>query len=70
MDNAVKYAKVKSVKLVGREAVYNMEVEKHHNFAVNGGLVVHNCIDALRYSLESESLMKIVTTGSREGLGI
>ena len=26
-----------------------MEVEDNHNFAVNGGLVVHNCADALRY---------------------
>lgn len=30
----------------------------------------NHLIDALRYSLESESLMKRVTTGSREGLGI
>lgn len=29
-----------------------MEVEKHHNFAVNDGLIVHNCIDALRYAME------------------
>lgn len=28
-----------------------MEVEKHHNFAVEGGLIVHNCIDATRYAL-------------------
>jgi hypothetical protein len=31
-----------------------MEVETHHNFSVNGGLIVHNCLDALRYSMESE----------------
>jgi hypothetical protein len=26
-----------------------MEVKKHHNFAVNDGLIVHNCMDCLRY---------------------
>ena len=31
------------------EDVYNMEVENHHNFAVNGGLIVHNCMDCFRY---------------------
>jgi hypothetical protein len=30
--------------------VYNMEVEKYHNFSVNNGLIIHNCIDALRYA--------------------
>ncbi|MBP5410824.1 MAG: hypothetical protein J6Y26_02825 [Lachnospiraceae bacterium] len=29
-----------------------MEVEDNHNFAVNGGHVVHNCIDAVRYAME------------------
>ena len=29
-----------------------MEVEDNHNFAVNGGLIVHNCIDAVRYAME------------------
>nr|DAM08179.1 MAG TPA: Transcription initiation factor IIB,Transcription initiation factor IIB, mini-intein, HINT [Caudoviricetes sp.] len=28
-----------------------MYVNNHHNFAVNGGVIVHNC-DALRYALE------------------
>jgi hypothetical protein len=26
-----------------------MEVENNHNFAVNGGYIVHNCMDAIRY---------------------
>lgn len=41
-------AKVVSVKKVGKEPVFNMYVEDNHNFAINGGLIVHNC-DALRY---------------------
>lgn len=28
-----------------------MEVDRQHNFAVNNGVIVHNCIDALRYAL-------------------
>ena len=39
---------VKSIKKVGKADVYNMEVEKYHNFIANG-IVVHNSIDALRY---------------------
>ncbi|HBR08009.1 MAG TPA: hypothetical protein DD735_03805 [Clostridiales bacterium] len=31
-----------------------MEVDGYHNFAVNGGLIVHNCIDSVRYALEDE----------------
>lgn len=45
----VKQAKIKGIKYIGKEDVYNMEVESHHNFAVNGGLIVHNCLDADRY---------------------
>ena len=31
------------------EDVYNMEVIGTHNFSVNGGVIVHNCIDDVRY---------------------
>ena len=43
-------ANVKSIKKVGKADVYNMEVEKYHNFIANG-IVVHNCIDAIRYQI-------------------
>lgn len=43
--------KIKSIKFVGYEDVYDMYVNNHHNFAVNGGFIVHNC-DALRYAME------------------
>lgn len=36
-------ARVKSIRYIGEQPVYNMEVEDHHNFSVNGGLIVHNC---------------------------
>jgi len=41
-------ARVISVTEAGTADVYNMQVDKVNNFAVNGGLIVHNC-DALRY---------------------
>lgn len=48
----ISFVAVKSVKPVGYEDVYNLEVPRYHNFAVNGGYIVHNCMDATRYSLE------------------
>lgn len=45
-------SKIKSIKYIGKQDVYNMEVKEHHNFSVSGGLIVHNSIDALRYSVE------------------
>ena len=43
--------KVMRIRRLPPEPVYNMEVERFHNFAVNGGLIVHNCVDAVRYAL-------------------
>lgn len=44
-----KLCKIKSIKKLSKqEDVYNMEVDKHHNYSVNGGIILHNC-DALRY---------------------
>ena len=40
--------KVKSVKPCGRADVFNMEVEDTHEYAVAGGIIVHNC-DESRY---------------------
>lgn len=47
-----KYAKIKNIRYVGKEDVYNMQVNKHHNYSVNGGLIIHNC-DALRYFVKT-----------------
>ena len=41
--------KVKSVCYAGRADVYNMEVEYTHDFVIQGGVISHNCADALRY---------------------
>lgn len=47
--NTVKSVEVTNIEKIENEDVYNMEVEDNHNFAVNGGLIVHNCMDDLRY---------------------
>lgn len=43
------FVKIESVKKIGKAPVYNMEVKRFHNFAVNGGVIVHNCMDEIRY---------------------
>lgn len=48
----VSAVKIRRIRRTAREPVYNMEVDEYHNFAVNGGLVVHNSIDSIRYALE------------------
>jgi len=45
--------KVKSVRKTTRQqAVYDLEVPKYRNFSINSGIIVHNSIDATRYSLQ------------------
>lgn len=58
--------KVKSIKKVDKQDVYNMEVEKYHNFSVNGGIIIHNCIDGIRYGTEP---LRNNTTGKIRVLG-
>lgn len=53
IDNGKRFAAVKSIRRMSAEPVYNMEVERYHNFAVNGGLIVHNCMDSCRYLLRT-----------------
>ena len=47
----MRYVKVKAITKQQNEDVYNLEADKYHNFAVNGGIIVHNCMDALRYAM-------------------
>lgn len=43
-----------------------MEVEHHHNFSVNGGLIVHNCMDAIRYFVNTILFKKESTPYAEE----
>lgn len=61
-QNTVKLTGVKCVTTAGTENVYNMEVDDNHNFAISGGLIVHNCMDATRYFVHT---MKIVRRGEK-----
>jgi hypothetical protein len=61
-QNTVKSIGVKAVEIEPCEDVYNMEVDDNHNFAINGGLIVHNCMDCTRYFVHT---MKIVRRGEK-----
>jgi hypothetical protein len=61
-ENAqIKCVGIKKIRKVGEEAVYNMEVEDNHNFAVADGLIVHNCMDAMRYLVATKRVSKLKT---------
>ena len=47
--NAAHLVGVAKIEVEPNEDVYNMEVIGTHNFAVNGGVIVHNCMDDVRY---------------------
>ena len=49
LGKKAKLVKINNIRYVGKKDVYNMEVKDHHNFSVNGGLIVHNCMDMIRY---------------------
>ena len=49
----VKTVRVRAVRKTDRvEDVYDLTVPEYHCFAVNGGIIVHNSIDAVRYATE------------------
>ena len=54
----VKSVGIKSIEFIDHEDVYNMEVEDNHNFVVNGGIVVHNCMDATRYFVQTMGIYR------------
>lgn len=43
--------RVKSITYAGKSDVYNMEVEGTHDFAIENGIIAHNCYDESRYFL-------------------
>ena len=49
IDAHINYVGIQDIKKIGKAPVYNMEVEKYHNFSVNDGVIVHNCMDSTRY---------------------
>ena len=47
---------IKAIRKIGTADVYNMEVEDNHNFSIEGGLIVHNCMDAMRYFVMTKKI--------------
>lgn len=65
-ERGVSSVGIKGIRLVGNEPVYNMEVEDTHCFAVNGGLIVHNCADAVRYLCATKRLARKIGEDMKE----
>ena len=57
VDIIISYITIKAIKKIGTADVYNMEVKDNHNFAINGGLIVHNCMDAMRYFVKTKRVI-------------
>ena len=49
--------KIKSIKYAGKADVYNMEVEGTHDFAIENGIIAHNCYDEVRYMLMAKPII-------------
>ena len=60
--------RVIKVEFDGYEDVYNLEVEEFHNFAINGGLIVHNC-DSVRYALTNYHHINLKVRNTRKPNG-
>ena len=67
-QNTVRVAKVVEIAEDGEEAVYNMEVDETHCFAVNGGLIVHNCMDSTRYFVNTIMRHKVREDGKKPSI--
>lgn len=63
----IKSVGIKSIRKVGKADVYNMEVDDNHNFAIEGGLIVHNCMDAMRYFVKTMMLANRRRRGDTKG---
>ncbi|MBK8653161.1 MAG: hypothetical protein IPN20_04495 [Haliscomenobacter sp.] len=50
-DSNRQFVKVVSVRRIGYHETYNFEVDRTRNFLVQGGIVVHNCVDSLAWAV-------------------
>lgn len=65
--NEIKQVSLESVEIISRQTnhVYDIEVEEAHEFFANG-VLVHNCIDAIRYYVLAAILGKVVIKENRK----
>ena len=54
----INYVGVAKIERIPKTDVYNMEVDGTHCFAVNGGIIVHNCMDAVRYFVQTKRIWR------------
>lgn len=50
-DTSRQFVKVASIQEMGYQPTYNFDVEGTHNYLVARGVVVHNCVDALAWTV-------------------
>lgn len=67
-QNIARTARVIEIAEDGEEDVYNMEVDGTHCFAVNGGLIVHNCMDSTRYFVNTIMRHKVREDGKKPSI--
>lgn len=60
-EDSAKSIGIVGIEFAGYEDVYNMEVRGTHNFLINSGIIVHNCMDAVRYFVRTKHLVRIST---------
>lgn len=61
LPNTAQSIGIESIEFDGYEDVYNMEVTDNHNYAVNNGVILHNC-DAMRYFVKTMRIVQDVNT--------
>ena len=60
---SITYAKFHSIKYLGKQDVYNLTVEEHHNYLVNDGVLSKNC-DTDRYALTCPEVRNVGGTSA------
>ena len=54
----LRFVGIKSIKYLGKQNVYNLTVEDHHNYLANDGIVSKNC-DTDRYALTTSEVKNV-----------
>lgn len=68
-ENMLQASEIKKIEIVGEEVanVYDLEVENIHEFFANG-VLVHNCIDGIRYYVLGKILGRILKPRDYSGI--
>lgn len=58
--------KIKKISYIGKQDVYNMEVEGYHNYILDNGMVIKNC-DAIRYFVAGRPYPSVEPENRKDG---